>query len=132
MLHLLQLLSGAFLMALSAVLRGGHTLQGVKCLGEYQSVIIAAGQGYAFYGVGSGLQKLSGFCNAKCSEKLLGRHPHIILKQRIKITSIDTDIIRHVRDLDGVAVVALDKGHCLFHILVALVQIGRASGRERV
>ena len=110
MLYLLQLLPGALPVALPAILGGGHTLHSMKGLSKHQSISVAAGQRNTFDGIGSGIQKLPGLCDTEGSEKTLGRHSQIILKKCVQIASVNAHIVCHIRHLDGITVVTLNKG----------------------
>ena len=89
MLHLLKLFPGALLVALPAVLGGGHALHGVEGFCEDQGIAVAAGQGNAFYRVRSGVQQLSGLGNAEGSQETLGGHAQVILKQGVEIAAVE-------------------------------------------
>ena len=94
-----------------AVGRRRHMLHLPECLCKNQRVLITAGNGNAFYRKGSQLQQFRRFGYAKCHKKLLRRHSQRILKQRIKVASINTDVIRHIRHPYGIAIIPLDKFH---------------------
>ena len=73
----------ALLVAFLAVLRRGHSLHGVKGLGKYQGITVSAGQCNTLDRIIRGVQKFSRLGNTEGSKELLGRHPQIVLEQRI-------------------------------------------------
>ena len=93
----------------------------MECLCEDQSVTVTAGKCNALDRVGRRIQQFPRLRDAECCQKLLWGHSEVILEQGIEVASVDADIIRHVRHLDRVTVITLDKGDRLFHILVPLV-----------
>ena len=71
-LDLLELFFCALLMALLAVFRGGHSLHGVKGLGEYQCIAVAAGQRNTLNGIIRGIQQFPRLGNTEGGKELLG------------------------------------------------------------
>ena len=70
-------------MTFLAVFRRGHSLHSVKGLGKYQGIAVSAGQCNTLDRIIRGVQKLSRLSNTEGSKELLGRHPQIVLEQRI-------------------------------------------------
>ena len=65
-------------------------------------------------------------------QKLLWRHAKCILKQGIQITPVYTYIIRHVRDLERITVIAANIGNRPFHIMIGPIHFPMLLGRNAI
>ena len=103
-----------------------------KSLGKNQRIRVSAGQCNTLHRKLCCPEQLHCLMYPVICQKLLWRHAKRVLKQGIQITPVHTHIIRYVRDLEGITVIAADIGNCSFHVMICTIQFSMLLRRNTI
>ena len=109
-----------------SVLRRRHFEMLLKSSRKWKRISVPTGAGNHLYGKIRHQQKFFCLAHTNLCQVPAWRHMKTFLKQRIKITSVYTYIIRNVCYLNILKIIVSDKFHCSFHIKIFALLSGKS------